>query len=92
MNFTLTKEQYDKIQKWVKDEVYPAALEHQKKTVKNPDWCYTSTWELGYPYEGAIGGGLTYCFTPTSLGISENVVYENGDFKMKLNVTDYDNW
>ncbi len=41
-------------------------------------------------YYGAIGGGVTYMFTPTGLG----VVLEVKESKTgeTLNVTDYDNW
>lgn len=41
-------------------------------------------------YAGAIGGRITYSFTPTSLG----VVIKARDFftKKEIDLTDYDSW
>jgi len=41
-------------------------------------------------YYGAIGGGFTYHFTPTSLGVI--VTIENCVTKTVLDLTDYDSW
>jgi hypothetical protein len=41
------------------------------------------------PYYGAIGGELTYEFTPTSLGVVTKVKHATG---VVLDVTDYDSW
>jgi hypothetical protein len=38
---------------------------------------------------GAIGGRLTYSFTPTSLGSAVTIKCACGE---KINVTDYENW
>lgn len=38
---------------------------------------------------GAIGGKLTYCFTPTGLGVIFEVKCACGE---KLNLTNYDEW
>ena len=48
-------------------------------------------WEKTLPPEPptAIGGGMTYSFTPTSVGTV--VVIESWDGQ-KINVTDFDNW
>ena len=40
--------------------------------------------------DAAIGGAFTFCFTPTSIGTSLEVVCN--DDKSKLDLTDYDNW
>jgi hypothetical protein len=40
-------------------------------------------------YYGAIGGSVTYEFTPTSLGIVEKVKHFNGKV---LDLTDYESW
>jgi len=40
------------------------------------------------PYHGAIGGGTSFSFTPTSMGMIAKVVY-NGD---TLDLSDYDKW
>ena len=45
---------------------------------KNPDLYY-----------GAIGGELTYSFTPTSLGVIVKVKHAYG---MEIDVTEYDDW
>lgn len=53
------------------------------------DWLEKEVWPDGTrPYEGAIGGGITYEFTPTGLGIVTIVRY--GDHE--LNLTDYSSW
>ena len=40
-------------------------------------------------YSSAIGGRLTYCYTPTSLGMIIVIRCECGD---KIDVTNYENW
>jgi len=45
--------------------------------------------EMGKPYYGAIGGSLTYLFTPTSLGVILKVQHANG---AELDVTEYNDW
>lgn len=39
-------------------------------------------------YHGAIGGALTFSFTPTSLGVIEKVKYRD----KVLDLTEYDLW
>lgn len=41
-------------------------------------------------YYGAIGGGYTYHFTPTALGVIIQI--ENNLTKVVLDLTDYDSW
>lgn len=41
-------------------------------------------------YYGAIGGGYTFCFTPTGLGVALTVV--NNVTKEEINLTEYDKW
>jgi hypothetical protein len=44
-------------------------------------------------YYGTSGGGVTFCFTPTGLGIGLSVVHLKGtNLESSLDVTDYDNW
>jgi len=45
--------------------------------------------EFGYKKMGAIGGGLTFCFTPTGLGNIEVVKCACG---AELNLTEFDKW
>ena len=41
------------------------------------------------PYYGAIGGALTYCFTPTGIGMIVSVKHATGN---ELDLTNYDEW
>jgi hypothetical protein len=66
-SFDVTEEQYTKLQEWLA-EVNKEAMEIQKKTYPKAEFPYTYCWERGEPYYGAIGGGLTYRFLPTSIG------------------------
>lgn len=88
MKFELIKEQNKRISNWLKDEIYPEIIAKQKQDIENPDVFQQSCWDDGYPWQGAIGGGLTYCFTPTSIGVIEVVQYG----EHKLDVTQYDLW
>lgn len=40
-------------------------------------------------YEGAIGGKITYCFTPTSIGTATKALCACGS---KIDVTFYEEW
>lgn len=77
MRFTLNSEQHTQIYVW---------LEEQEKLYKKlhniPDDVT--------PHYGAIGGELTYSFTPTTLGIVIKIKH-NGTGNV-LDVTDYDSW
>ena len=86
--FEISQEQEDKIQDWLVETVYPEVIERQKKEFQNPTEFIKMCWEEGYPYTGAIGGGLTYKFSPTGLGIVTEVTY----LGYELNLTDYDTW
>jgi hypothetical protein len=88
MKFSITPEQDIKIDKWLHEEVYPKVIASQREHYKDPSPFITACWDEGYPYEGASGGGLTYSFTPTSLGTVEKVKY--GDFE--LDVSNYGDW
>lgn len=95
MKFTLTKEQDEKVKSWLHETVYPHVIAEQKAYYESnpqdrPSPVAQDCWDAGYPYTGASGGGLTYEFTPTSLGTVEEVSYSG--YPEKLNVTDYDNW
>jgi len=46
--------------------------------------------KAGHPYYGAIGGGLTYRFTPNSIGMGVSV--EHNYTKNEINLSDYENW
>lgn len=95
--FTITAEQEARVEKWLREEVYPIWIEYQKLTTDFPTEMHHYCWGIGYPYEGAIGGGLSYEFTPTSIGTIEAATYPHfaagtpGN-KFRLDLTDYDLW
>lgn len=89
----LTKEQNDQIDDWLYNNVYPDIIAEQKAKMKRDDPAYfvaQHDWDEGHPYQGASGGGVTYKFTPTSIGIVVKV-QEQWTGK-ELDVTDYDTW
>lgn len=92
-NFSITKEQQKQVNTWLDEVAYPAAIKNQKDQL-SPDSpyrrLYEESWKLGYPYGGAIGGGVTYSFTPTSLGLVIKVSCSG--VKEQLDITDYDEW
>lgn len=92
MKFELTADQHTQAMKWIKEVVYPEIIALQKKTIKNPTAIHIDCWNDGFPYEGAIGGGITYEFTPTSLGIVERVKYTTYNKTFELDLTDYKSW
>jgi hypothetical protein len=78
------------ISAWLEKHVYPAVIKKQKKSAQMHENVFAhASWECGYPYEGAIGGGLSYEFTPTSIGSCFIVRYGE---EYELNLTDYDSW
>lgn len=46
----------------------------------------------GVPYHGAIGGAITYCFTPTSIGTIIVIKYKSPHLTAEKNITNYSNW
>ena len=88
MHFELSKEQNEKVDKWLREEVYPEVVEQQMANTLHPTPFHYDCWESGLPYEGAIGGALTYYFTTTSLGTVVKVKYAT----YELDLTDYDSW
>lgn len=89
MRFQLDEEQVKKYEAWA-EEVAAKGVEKQKAEIMNPGPEYVVSWEMGFPYTGAVGGEITFCFTPTSLGnvcvVTDQVTGE------KINLTDYDSW
>lgn len=92
MKFEITDEQHARAMKWIKEEVYPKIVAQQRETFKNPTQFHFDCWDAGYPYEGAIGGGITYEFTPTSIGVVERVKYSTHNEEFSLDLTDYKSW
>ncbi len=88
MKFEVTKEEQSKIKEWLKNEVEPEILEKQKVEYRD-NLFIMSILNRGQIYEGAIGGGLTYCFSNTSIGQIFYVEHWSGK---ELNLTNYDMW
>lgn len=79
MNFILTSDNQLKINEWLEkihDQIMEASM---------PD-------PLGgdQPFYGAMGGGLTYSFTPTGLGVV--LIVTESSTGEELNLTDFDSW
>jgi hypothetical protein len=90
MEFYLSDKQEILLRDWLRIQ-YDRVIEEQKHTIKPDNISYLiakESWDLGYPYEGAIGGGLTYSFTPTSIGDICIVSYAGNE----IDITEYDNW
>lgn len=91
--FILEHEDMKKIDEWLKTTVYPDVIAKQKLV---PEYAALAiardSWEQGYPYGGAIGGGLSYHFTPTSIGLITKITYGSGEHQHELDLTDYDSW
>ena len=90
MKFEVTESDQKKIKDWLENTVYPLAISKQREQIQNPNWIYQQCWEDGYPYEGAIGGGLQYIFTPNGIGECFKVRYSSVD--LELDLTDYESW
>lgn len=78
--FSISQEEWDKFKEWAKEQDNKVS-ELQKNT---------EFFKFGVPYYGATGGGYTYCFTPTSLGLVVKI--RNNITKEELDLTDYDSW
>ena len=90
MRFELTVDQLAKLVAW-ESEQDRIACEQQKATVGAVlDPLIADSLERGIPYYGAIGGSLTYMFTPTSLGVVTKVMH--GYTSNVLDLSDYENW
>jgi hypothetical protein len=92
MKFELTGTEIARVDEWLETVVYPIMIAEQKQRHEEsgtkPSAIMASCWEMGFPYSGAIGGALTYCFSPTSIGMV--TIVKCGD--MELNLTDYGSW
>lgn len=87
-NFSLSPEDLKKIDDWLHEVVYPPIVEEQKKDPEIAFLLFKDSQGRVHPYEGACGGGLTYHFTPTSLGTVVRVSYRD----QELDLTDWENW
>ena len=81
--FVVTEGMQRAVDKWLRETVYPDAIARQRGHFKKPDRFIQDCWNSGFPYEGAVGGGLTYSFTDTSIGTIVTARYGN-DYKLDL--------
>jgi len=86
--FTLEPEQLAKIHEWshAQDQIV-IATQREKMSPEEFDHL---TMNGDYAYYGAIGGELTYCFTPNGLGCV--VVVRHSGTNAELDVSEYDSW
>lgn len=84
--FSLTQTQQEKLNTWLAVQ-YKEKIEEQRRTMSARDFKML-TQNGKYPYTGAVGGGLTYCFTPTSLGVITVVKW----FENEIDLTEYEMW
>ncbi len=89
-NCVVTKGMDSAVKKWLDETVYPEVIEFQKNHYKDNnfpvDEFVRDSWAAGYPYSGAIGGGLSYRFTRTSIGDIVTAHYDtfNQNYKLEL--------
>lgn len=87
--FEISDEDNARVNTWLMEVVYPAEIAKQQAVPENHDReIFRACWEAGYPYTGAIGGGITYSFSPTSIGMVTKV----SAFGQELDLTDYGSW
>lgn len=86
--FSLDPDQSKKLAAWCEEQT-ARALERQRARMSPAEFSMLTVGGKA-PYAGAIGGELTYSFTPTSLGTVVKVT--NGLTNETLDLTDYDSW
>jgi hypothetical protein len=89
MQFEISNQSRQLIDTWLHTRVYPLILEQQKASAEFVHQIARDTLDREIPYSGAIGGELTYSFTPTSLGTIIKVKHSSG---AELDLTFYESW
>lgn len=84
--FYLTGEQLAKLRTWKADQD-KIVIERQRISMK-PEEFADLTMDGEFPYYGAIGGALTYMFTPT--GIGTFITVKHSGTEETINLTNYD--
>lgn len=88
MQFTLSQSQVEKLEKW-REEVFKEAIEIQREKMSPEDFSLL-TVDGEFPYYGAIGGGLTYSFIQTGLGVIATV--KESITGKEIDLTNYNEW
>lgn len=90
--FSLNKNQAILLESWL-EEQDKNSINKQKNELSLDDPFYgifKESWEQGFPYSGAVGSDITYCFTPTSLGMIIKVKHQVS--LNEIDLTEYDKW
>lgn len=85
ITFSLSEKQNIKLNSWLEDvKKEIAAAQQAEHPEMDEETCGVAGffWRRGEPYGGAIGGGLTYRFTPTSIGTCVSVKYYGREFDL----------
>lgn len=86
MRFSVDDVQRDKLAVWVAEQDEIVRL----RQVSSSDAFTRACARTGAAYYGAIGGALTYCFTPNSIG--EVLTVKHAGTDAEIDLTDYDCW
>jgi hypothetical protein len=90
-NFTLTDEQTIQLCQWTAEQNRKAVAEQRiNPPVGVSCDLLDACWSQGYPYGGAIGGSLTFMFTPTGLGVVTRV--RDAFTLEEIDLSDYGDW
>lgn len=92
MMFALDAQQFQRLGTWL-DEQHAKLVAVQERDPEVAPYIVT-IGDKKQPYLGAIGGALTYEFTPTGLGIITKVTFCKGlpGHEATVDLTDYDEW
>ena len=90
-NFNLTADQMIRLNQWSAEQNRQAVAEQRINppigvSCELLDEC----WNEGYAYGGAIGGSLTFMFTPTGLGVVTKV--RDAFTQQEIDLSDYGYW
>lgn len=87
--FCLSTAQRAKVSTWLHEVIHPPILQLQKKDPDLESQIFVDGDGREWPYFSSIGGELTYCFTPSSIGYTVVVRHCGGQ---ELDLTDYECW
>jgi hypothetical protein len=87
--FGLSAAQQAKVSTWLHEVIHPPILQLQKKDPDLESQIFVDATGREWPYFSSIGGELTYCFTPNSIGYTVIVRHCGGQ---ELDLTDYECW
>lgn len=89
MKFELTPEQVTRMRAWCAEQDEITRKKQIAERAFGDDAFINKILETG-PYYGAIGGELTFSFTPNSISQVEKVTHAGTG--ATLDLTDYDSW